>query len=212
MSQLPPPPQGLGPGDFAPIGVPQPNQRAFPQPASRANGWAIASLSSGLLGCVPYVTGVAAVILGIIGLKRAADPRYASGRGMATGGVVLGALSLVFWLFFSSLFIGLFTAQGQQTKVAEEFVKLTSGGSVDAAMERAGPLLGRGRVEQLAIEMQAWGACQDVISHRSAIQVAGGFTTCELRGAAMFASGEHPFTMTLLKEGDAWKVSGLEFE
>ena len=50
MSQLPPPPPGVGPGDFAPIGMPQPGQRAFPDPPSGTNGWAVASLISGLLG------------------------------------------------------------------------------------------------------------------------------------------------------------------
>lgn len=212
MSELPPPPPGLGPGDFAPIGIPQPNQRAFPQPPARTNGWAITSLAWGVLGCVPYATGVVAVITGIVGLKRSNDPRYGTGRGMAIGGLVLGTLSLVFWLFLSSTVLGMFMAKGQQTKIAQEFVMLTSQGAVDSALDRAGPLLGRGGVEELAMQMQEWGALQDVTSHGTTIQVTGGIATCELMGTATFADGEHPFTMILVKEGDAWKVSGVEFE
>ena len=211
MSQLPPPPPGVGPGDFAPIGLPQPGQRAFPEPPRGTNGWAVASLISGLLGCVPYVTGLAAIVLGMIGLKKSNERRYASGRGMAIGGIVLGALSLVFWLFFSSLFIGMFTAAGQPRKLAQEFVTLTSQGAVDAAMGRAGPLLPRGQVEELALRMQEWGPLQDVTSYGSSIHVMGGITSCELQGTATFSESEHPFTMTLVKEGDAWKVSGVEF-
>jgi hypothetical protein len=212
MSQLPPPPPGVEPGDFAPIGIPHPHQQAYPQPPARTNGWAIASLISGLLGCVPYVAGIAAVIMGIVGLKRSRDPRYASGRGMAIGGLVLGGLSVVFWLFFSSVFIGMFTATGQPRQLAQDFVKLTSDGAVDAAMAHAAPMLTRGQVEQLATGMQEWGAYQDVTSYSSSIQVAGGITTCELSGTATFANGEHPFRMTLVKEQDAWKVSGVEIE
>ena len=211
MSQLPPPPEGINPGDFAPIGTPVGPGTPLPQ-QPRANGWAITSLVTGLLGCVPYVMGLAAVITGIVGLKKANDPRYSSGRGLAIGGIVLGSLSLVFWLFFGTVFIGIFSATGQPRKLAQEFVRMTSAGAVDAAMEHASPMLGRGRVEQLAQQMQEWGTYQDVTSYSSSIQITGGITTCDLKGTATFTNAERPFAMTLVKEGDAWKVSGLEFE
>jgi hypothetical protein len=161
---------------------------------------------------VPYVTGLLAIITGVVGLKKANDPRYSSGRGLAIGGIVLGSLSLVFWLFFGTVFIGIFSATGQPRKLAQEFVKMTSAGAVDAAMEHASPMLDRSRVERLAVQMQEWGAYQDVTSYSSSINVAGGITTCDLKGTATFANEEHPFAMTLVKEGDAWKVSVVEFE
>ncbi len=217
MSQLPPPPQGMGPGDFAPIGTPVGPGAPLP-PRPRTNGWAITSLISGLLGCVPYATGfnaviaATAVITGIVGLKKANDPRYSTGRGLAIGGIVLGSLSLVFWLFFGTLFIGLFTATGQPRALAQQFVKMTSEGAIDAAMEHTSPMFGRARVERLAEQMQEWGAYQDVTSYNPSVMVTGSITTCELKGTATFADEERPFVMTLVKEGDAWKVSGLEFE
>ena len=211
MSQLPMPPEGMTPADFAPIGTPVGPGTPLP-PKPRVNGWAVTSLISGLAGCVPYVTGLLAIITGIVGLKKANDPRYSSGRGLAIGGIVLGSLSLVFWLFFSTVFIGIFSATGQPRKLAQEFVKITSSGAVDAAMEHASPMLGRERVEQLSQQMQEWGAYQDVTSYSSSINVEGGITTCDLKGTATFVNEEHPFAMTLVKEGDAWKVSVLEFE
>ncbi len=221
MSQLPPPP-GVGPEDFAPIGrVPQAQQQQPRQPGSLTNGWAIASLVSGLLGCVPYATGAIlmgaiamgaiAIVTGIVGLRKTNDPRY-TGRGPAIGGIVLGSLSLVFWLFFSTMIFGLFTATGQPRQLAQEFVKMTSDGAIDAAMERAAPTVARAELEQLATQMQEWGAHQDVTSYSSSINVTGGVTTCELQGTATFTNGERPFAMTLIKQGDAWKVSALAFE
>lgn len=212
MSQLPPLPPGVGPGDFAPMGMPRPNQPAYPQPASRTNGWAVVSLSAGLLGCVPYATGFIAVVAGIIGLTKARDPRYPTGRGMAVGGLVLGALSLLFWLFLSSTFVGLFNAAGQQGKLAQEFVQMIAAGAIDPALERATPTFGRGRIEQLSTQMAEWGTLVDVTSHNNSIDVTGGITTCDVAGTASFPNGEHPFTMTLIKTGDAWQVSAVEFE
>jgi len=211
MSQLPPPPEGISPGDFAPIGTPVGPGTPLP-PKPRVNGWAVTSLVSGLMMCIPYATGVVAVITGIVGLKKSNDPRYSSGRGMAIGGIVLGSLSLVVWLFFGTVLFAIFSATGEPRQLAHEFVRMTSAGAVDAAMEHASPMMDRSRVDRLAIQMQEWGAFQDVTSYSSSINVSGGITTCDLKGTATFANEEHPFAMTLVKEGDAWKVSVLEFE
>src|SRR5688500_16260211 len=197
MSQLPMPPEGMTPADFAPIGTPVGPGTPLP-PKPRVNGWAVTSLISGLAGCVPYVTGLLAVITGIVGLKKANDPRYSSGRGLAIGGIVLGSLSLVFWLFFGTVFLGIFSATGQPRKRAQEFVRMTSAGAVDAAMEHASPMLGRGRVEQLAQQMQALGAYLDVTSYSGSIDVNGGITTCDLKVTAAFPNAERPFEMSLV--------------
>ena len=210
MSQLPQPPPGVGPEDFAPIGTPVGPGAPLPQPP-RTNGWAIASLVSGLLGCVPYVTGALAVITGVVGLKKAKDPRYA-GRSMAIGGIVLGSLSLVFWLFFAGAVGSFVGATRVQRQLAQDFVQMVSTGAVDAATERAAANLGREELEVLSRQMQDWGTYQDLTSHGSALSYDNGITTCRLQGTATFANGEHPFTMTLIKEGDVWKVSALAID
>lgn len=211
MSQLPPPPPpGVEPEDFAPIGVPQ-QQQQRQQPGSLTNGWAIASLVSGLLGCVPYVMGAIAVVTGIVGLKKTSDPRY-TGRSMAIGGIVLGSLSLVFWLFFAGAIMSFFEATKEQRELARNFVQMVSAGAVDAAMERVASTMGRGQVEQLAAQMQEWGPYQDLTSHGTSLSYENGVTTCQLTGTATFASGDYSFAMTLIKEGDTWKVSRLVFD
>jgi TM2 domain-containing membrane protein YozV len=106
MSNLPPsqpnqpynqPPQGQpaygGPAYGGQPFPPQPG--AYGIPARTSNGMAIAALVTGLLGCVPFLTGLLAIIFGILGIKRSKVSQ--SGKGMATAGLILGVLSLLGW-------------------------------------------------------------------------------------------------------------------
>src|SRR6266550_1464930 len=65
-------------------------------PQRKASGAAIAALIFGILGCVPLITGLIAIVCGFIGIRTTRDPRY-SGRGMAVAGLILGLLSVVIW-------------------------------------------------------------------------------------------------------------------
>jgi hypothetical protein len=210
MSELPQPPPGVQPGDFAPIGTPVGPGAPLAQPP-KTNGWAIASLISGLLGCVPYVMGAVAVITGIIGLKNSRDPRY-SGRSMAIGGIVLGSLSIVFWLFFAGAVWSFVSATRVQRQMAQDFVQMVSTGAVEAASEKVTGNVTRNELEALSRQMQEWGTYQDLTSSSSSLSYDNGVTTTHLEGTATFANGEHPFAMTLVKEGEVWKVSSLRFD
>ena len=212
MSQFPPaePPDAMNPQDFAPIGTPVGPGTPLPH-KPKANAWAITSLVSGVLGCVPFVTGVVAVITGIVGLKKANDPRF-GGRGLAIGGLVLGLLSVLFWTFFGSVFVGVFTATGQPRQLAQDFVKMTSEGATDAAANYTAKTIPREQLDIWASQIQQWGKYQDLTSYNSSINVQGGVTICQLSGTATFADGDHSFDMTLVKENGAWKVSALQID
>src|SRR5271156_6556428 len=104
MSQYPPggtpgypPPPNYPPG--MPPGMPPGFAgQGYSMPAStRTSGAAITSLVCGLLGCVPFVTGLVAVITGIIGISATGNPAV-RGRGMAIAGLILGLLSIGGWL------------------------------------------------------------------------------------------------------------------
>lgn len=212
MSQFPPvePPDAMNPQDFAPIGTPVGPGTPLPY-KPRTNAWALTSLISGVLGCVPFVTGIVAVIAGIVGLKKANDPRY-GGRGLAIGGLVLGLLSVLFWTFFGSVFVGIFTATGEPRRLAQDFVKMTSEGATDAALTHAAQNIDRPQLASLARRMEGWGQFEDLTSYSSSINAQGGMTVCELKGTAYFTGGDHPFEMTLIKQDGTWKISALEFD
>ena len=61
----------------------------------QSSGLGVAALILGILSyaVLPLVAGVAAIVLGVAG-RKAADEGRASGRGMATAGLVLGAINL----------------------------------------------------------------------------------------------------------------------
>ncbi len=79
MSQYPPPTQP----QYPPTGMP-------PQRTSAA---AVASLIFGILGCL-VVTGIIAIITGIIGISATKNPAV-KGRGMAIAGLILGLIGTV---------------------------------------------------------------------------------------------------------------------
>lgn len=82
-----------GPRILSYRGRPDASDGTVPQ---RPNGWAIASLVSGLLVCIPFLPASLAIIAGILGLRALRDPLVA-GKRMATIGLGLGIVGLMFW-------------------------------------------------------------------------------------------------------------------
>jgi predicted Zn finger-like uncharacterized protein len=68
----------------------QPGIAAGPR---QTNGFAIASLICGILGCTG-IGGILAIVFGILGIQKTKDPRY-GGKGMAIAGIIIGSLGLV---------------------------------------------------------------------------------------------------------------------
>src|SRR5580658_10429866 len=99
MSQYPPPggSQGFPPNypPNLPPGRPGAGGYSLP-PATTTSAAAITSLVCGLLMCIPVVTGLVAVLTGIIGLAATSKPTV-KGRGMAMAGLILGIISLLGW-------------------------------------------------------------------------------------------------------------------
>lgn len=99
-AQWTPPPAPVASWDNSPIGS---NTPFAPPPAGIAAGedktLAIVSLVLGILGliCCGLFAGIPAIITGFIAKKRAdTEPALYGGRGMATAGIVLGGISIIF--------------------------------------------------------------------------------------------------------------------
>src|SRR4051812_37002466 len=100
--QSPPPPQQPPyPGQPQAFpGQPQaypgaPGAGAYAQPP-RTSLAAVMSLVCGILGCIPLITSILAVLLGIVGIVVTRDPRR-TGRGLAIAGLILGLIGVVGW-------------------------------------------------------------------------------------------------------------------
>lgn len=201
MSQYPPPPAG-----------PAVPQYPYPPPAPpRANGPAIASLVFGILGCIPEITGVLAVILGIIGLRRARHPNT-GGKGMAIAGLVLGLVSILLW----SLFLGaggwLYVKSRPQRELAKQYVTQLSQQDLDAAAKESAPQMTPAELAGLSAQMKSWGTLQDVTITGAQFVTINGNSRWVITGIARFSSGGvKAFTMEIIDQNGAWKVRKLTF-
>lgn len=104
----PPPPQGTsspGAWDASVPGGPGWQDPGYAQPQQpQTNGPAVAALVCGiialLLSWIPFVNllaialAIVAVVTGLVGMRRAGDPRYGQ-RGLAIGGLLTGVLGLL---------------------------------------------------------------------------------------------------------------------
>ena len=70
----------------------------------RTSPWAIASLITGCFICCCGINGIVSIFLGVLAYRQISqNPKFFTGRGLATGGIVMGVLSILlassFWAF-----------------------------------------------------------------------------------------------------------------
>jgi hypothetical protein len=209
MSQYPPPqpPQ-------QPYGQPSFGQQPGVPPGPRGtSGAAIGSLICGILGCIPFITGLLAVILGIVGIK-ATRNQARGGRAMAIIGLVLGVLSIAGWGLFGTTLYTMYVAAKPVKAVAEAFVNDMTKGDVTAASTRCDPAMSQAQLQSSAAQMQQWGALQQLILLGASVESTSGGTQWELGGSATFAQGGVKKALfTLRKQPDgSYKIVKYEFE
>jgi hypothetical protein len=178
------------------------------QPQRRGNAAAIASLVLGLLGCIPFITGLLAVIFGIIGIRRARDPQ-AGGNGFAIAGLILGILSVAIWCFVGGSFALLWVRSGPQRVLAREFIEDLSKPDIPAARALSASTLGLDRIESWSDRLSHQGKLQDVSIPSFFFHNVNGTEQWTLLGRATYATGEVTFTMTTVRQGNEWRVYRL---
>jgi hypothetical protein len=185
----------------------------IPKPSPRTSGAAIASLVCGLFGCIPFVTGLAALILGIVGIKRTKDPMV-TGRGMAIAGLVLGGLSIAGWaIFAASLPIALVVLSKTSEPArltAEQFARDLSEGKIDAALASSAEGMDRAKLEALAERMKPWGTFRSLGITSYNIKETSGTVEFTFGGVATFANETKSCTTTLHKVGVTYKVDEFD--
>src|SRR4051794_4863702 len=116
-----------------------PAQQYTLNPQPKTSGAAIGSLVCGILGCVPWITGLLAIVLGIVGLKSTKDPMV-RGRGLAIAGLVLGCVSVLMWTVFGggaiAAGVAFFRASAPAREQSRQFIQDMEKGNVDAALAR----------------------------------------------------------------------------
>jgi hypothetical protein len=211
-----PPPPGYPPGNYPPPGgYPPGTGYAVPGTPmgspSKTSVAAVFSLVFGILGCIPMVTSVLALICGFIGIS-ATKNNQKSGRGLAIAGIVLGLLGVVLWGLFGGGLYTMWRVTGPTRAEGRQFIQNLADGKVDAAYAQCTSDITKDEIEGLVKTIQPMGALKDVTSFSVQANAVNGQTTSELGGAATFDKGAKPFTLSLIKQNGVWKIRGVQFD
>jgi hypothetical protein len=205
------PPGGGGAGYGQPPMMPPPyGQQGYPgMPGPRkTNGFAIASLIFGILGCVPFVTGLLAVILGIVGIKAGNDPQR-GGKGMAVAGLLLGILSIGLWSLFGGGILALVKGTSPQRELTRSFIGNLASGNVSAAEAQTDGTFSAEQLNSLAVQMKAWGPLKDT----TVVGISAEPSRTQVVGSAMFGSTTKQFEAVVLKQPDgSYKITSFHFQ
>jgi hypothetical protein len=198
MSQYPNP--NFPTGDFQPIQPP------------RTSGAAIASLILGILGCIPFLTGILAVILGAVGLNATKKPNV-GGRGLAIAGLVLGLVSILGWTGFGGLMGWVYVETGPTRIAAKAFVTDLSNGDINSANTLCVPGTSKDSLQAASDQMKDWGALTKVRFFSFHVYSSQGFTSRLVTGAAQFANSMHTVQITFVTQADgSEKIKSWEIQ
>lgn len=204
MSQAMPPPPPMSPMPYAAPGM---------QP-TRTSAAAVTSLICGVLGCF-IVTGIVAIITGIIGLRATRNPQV-KGRGLAIAGLTLG---LVFGLGGGGCLLaggaGLWFANAEANKAIpaiDGLTKAAAADDADAAMKFVDPaIIGKAQVEEFIARVKPLGQPGGYEKTGfNANKNYGNKLTIDLNGSVPYPSGSKDLGFTVQQQTDGtYKVVGI---
>jgi hypothetical protein len=171
----------------------------MPQP-STTSGAAVASLICGLLFCIPFVTGLLAFILGLVGISSTKNPNV-RGRGMAIAGLILGLLSLLGWVGGFGELAHWQGITGPERTFAKTYVNDLLAGNLDKDAAVSTGQVTSDTLQALQTQAQPWGALQSIFVIAVPTQK-NGFYACAIVGQCQFASGQHQIQMELVKDSN----------
>lgn len=180
-------------------------------PAPKTSVAAVFSLVFGILGCIPFVTSVLAIVCGAVGIS-ATKNNQRSGRGLAIAGICLGLLGVVLWGLFGSAIFAIYKGTGPVRAEGKQFMQNLADGKVDAALAQCNSGVSRGQIENMVKTVQPLGALRDVTSFSMQANNNNSQVTAELAGAATFDKGQKPFALSFVKENGVWKIKHAAFD
>lgn len=187
MSQYPNP--AFQPGSFQPV------------PPPRTSGAAIASLILGILGCVPLLTGILAVILGFVGISATRKPNV-GGRGLAIAGLILGLLSIVGWAGFGGLMGWGYMATAPNRAAAKTFVTDLSSGDITSASAMCVSGTSTESLQKTSDQLKPLGPLTSVHFFSFNVNSTNGNSTTVVAGNAIFGNSPQTVQVTFVKQPD----------
>jgi hypothetical protein len=182
-------------------------------PPQSTSGAAIASLVCSLLGCIPVLMSLIAIVLGFVGIKSTGNPNV-RGRGMAVAGLILGFLGLIGWIGFGGMmYYGWQEAKKQMAAEAKPFVEAVLAGDTTKAMGYTA--MSPAEVQSLSDQMRGWGTLDDLSLGGFNMKKSGEVNNLVIEGKAKFSqAGNKDFEIVLggnESDGKA-KIIGVHFK
>jgi Domain of unknown function (DUF4190) len=171
----------------------------------RTNPAAVASLILGILGCVPFITGLLAIAIGIIGIRRSREP-FMGGKSLSIAGIVLGIISVLAWSSVGGVLAYGYSESKPAAAVAQSFLKDVSAGKINAAMANATGFTAP-QLQAYSTQIIPFGPLQSVSISSFNFSTVNGRTVMHLGGIATFAKGPRNCTFELVKVGATYKVT-----
>jgi hypothetical protein len=161
-------------------------------PPPRQTTWSLPSITAlacGIFLIVPYISGLCAIALAVIGLRQTAGGEY-YGRRLAWGAIVLGLLNIVGWTIFFWIIADL-SAPGRAT--AHRFFFDLNSAAEQARQDCLG--VAADRLDSAAAQIQSWGGVKSVTVLYVTTDSNNGTITASIRGDLGTGSGKHFFQL-----------------
>ena len=182
---------------------------------SRPGAWSIASAASlacGIFLIVPFFAGIAAVALGIIGIRQANEPNLKMrGRRLAIAGVILGLLNILGWSVYFK-FVSQISGPGRT--VAHRFIDDLNSENPGGAAHECLANVRSDRLDTASNEIKNWGGAKSVAVLFITSETANGITTGSVRGTLRTPTGNHAFQLQTACDGDGpeWKIKDFSLQ
>jgi hypothetical protein len=209
----PPPgvlPYGTPPAQPMPLGAGM--GYPMPVPQRRLNWAALSSILFGTVLCwLPYVSGVLAILLGIVGVARTRNPQV-GGRGLSIAGILLGLGGLLFWGLAGGGLMLEYSQDHEARPYAQQFLQDISNGKIDAAASSASGLSQTELQDLYDEHFEKWGPLQRVDWANTMMDsdTPGHSDLCAVKGDAHFQNSTQHVWMIMEERGSTWKVTKFE--
>lgn len=184
---------------------------------TRTSVAAVISLICGILGCF-IITGIVAIITGIIGLKATKNPQV-KGRGLAIAGLILGVITTLAGTVFAVSIGGVgYFAYKQYAPAVQSVTALAEAaatGDVDKAMPYVDTTkISRDDLEAIVDQLKPLGKPTGFKPTNPNIQSNNGVTTVDLDGVIEYPNSvTKSISVRLLKQTDGtFKATKLSVE
>jgi hypothetical protein len=179
---------------------------------SRNSAAAITSLILGILGCVPMITSVTALVFAIVGIRATRDNQM-RGRGMAIAGLILGLIGILGWGLAGTAGFVFYQSSRPASAVAKQFTIDMSNGDVVAAGKVCDKAITPAELDKLAEQFKSWGPYSNLTLSSRFASTMNGQTTWRLDGQADFSTGTKFAQFVLVKQSDgSYKITRAFFQ